>query len=185
MLGVDSFAGAVPMASLTFSDWLGLSSIVIAVVGFGVALYQIRLAKQEIRRGVSAAEAARDAVQRTERLVVLIELLAAIPQMQRLERDLNDAVRDQRQDAVERHLQDWRVLAAETRGMLTEQTYATQGLESRLQESATAAAQAVDLLGEQDVASATKRAITVIAGACEEAGVLMGQLKAHPGAQQQ
>jgi hypothetical protein len=169
-------------ASLTLSDWLGVGGILIAVTGFGVALYQIRLAKQEISRGVTAAEAARDAVGRTERLVILIELLHAIPRMQRLERDLNAAVREAKTDAAVQHLQDWRVLAAETRGMLVEQDYDTQSLQSRLGESATAAAQAIDLMETtQDLTGATKRAATVISGACEEAGVLMGQLKARPG----
>ena len=161
---------------------LGLAGLVVGVVGFAIALYQLRLAKIEIQRGVTAAEAARDAIIRTERLVVLIQLLTVIPQLQRLERDLNVAIRDENREAVINHLQDWRVLAAETRGMLGEQDYQTHGLESRLHESSTAAAQAVDQLDQGEIIAATKRVVTIISGTTEEAGLLMGRLRAHPGA---
>jgi hypothetical protein len=168
-------------AGLVLGDWLGFAGLAIGVVGFALAFVQLRLARTEISKGVTAAEAARDAIVATERQAVLIELLTSIPRMQRLERDLGSAVRDEIRDAVAQHLQDWRVLAAEMRGMIGEQTYATQSLESRLHESATAAAQALDLLDDNDMTVATKRVITAISGACEEAGVLMGQLRSHPG----
>lgn len=163
-----------PLSALLLADFLGIAALVVAVLGFVIAIHQIR-------KAVGASEAARDATVDTEHLLGVIELLGAIPQMQRLARDLNVSVKARQPDAVTNHLEDWCVLAASTRGMLREQPFHTEGLESRLAESTNAAAAAIDSLSASALASDTKRSITVIAGACEEAGVLLGQLKAHPG----
>ncbi len=172
---------AFELAALTTSDWLGLAGLVLAVGGLGFAIHQVRLARQEIRKSVTAAEAARDAITATERQTGLIELLRVIPRLQRLERDINLAVHDSNRTALANHLQDWRVLAAETRGILGEQGYGSEGLASWLRESSSASAQAIEALERDPIGPTTKRVLTVIAGACEEAGVLMGQLKSHPG----
>ncbi len=81
------------------------------------------------------------------------------------------------------HLFDWRSLAPQASGALNADSALTQDLRSRLNESATCAAQAISDLSEEkpDVPADTKRALTVIAGACEQAGQLLGQLKAQPG----
>jgi hypothetical protein len=155
--------------------------ILVGVVGFGLAIYQITLAKREIQKGVSVAEATQRAVGERERLGAIIELMGTIPQLQRLERDLNVAVQGGNKDAVLNQLHDWRKLVTETRGLIAEQALDTDSLESRLQESSNAAAQTIGELADGDLRSETKWIITKVAAVSEEAGVLMGKLRAHPG----
>lgn len=166
---------------MTTGDFLGAIGVLVGIIGFAAAIYQIVLAKREIIRGVSIAEATKEAVGQREHLGAVIELMTAIPQLQRLERDLAVSVRDGNQEAVANQLQDWRKLVAEMRGLIAEQGFDTTSLESRLQESSSASAQAISLLDSSDLKTATKWVLTQISSTSEEAGFLMGKLRAHPG----
>lgn len=165
---------------MSFGDVLGLAGVVVGIVGFGLAIWQIVLAKRAIDRAITVATAIRDAVGHAEGLAAAFELMRTVPRLQAIERDLSVAAHDDNKAAASNHLQDWRNLAAETRGLLREQTYETAGLEGRLQESCTLAAEAMRNMPGVDVAGATKSAMTTIAAATEEAAVLMGQIRAHP-----
>lgn len=166
---------------LSTDQILALAGIALGVIGFGVAIYQLILTKREIERGISVAEATQRAVGQREQLGAVIELMTTIPQLQRLERDLGVSVQAGNATAVVNQLQDWRKLVTETRGLIAQQSFDTSSLESRLQESSTAAAQTISQLDPDDLRNGTKWIQTQMAGVSEEAGVLMGKLRAHPG----
>ena len=159
---------------------LEVIEIGVGAVGFGIAIWQIVLARRQITRAADAAEAARDAVGRSESLMALLELVAAIPRMRRIERNLVISARAGNREAAEDQLHDWRTLVAETSGVLKAQEYDTLALETKLEHSSSSAAQAISLLQDQDVAAATKTVMTAIAAATDEAASLVGQLRAHP-----
>lgn len=165
---------------MSFADILGIAGLVVGIAGFGVTIYQVVEARKAAQDAVGIARATQQAVERTERLRALLELMAVVPNMQRFERDLGQAVRNKNRTAVENHLQDWRNLAAETRGLLEKQTFDSSSFEARLHESSSAAAQAISLLDTSDIATATKWVITMISSTTEEAAAVMGRLKAHP-----
>jgi hypothetical protein len=155
--------------------------ILVGIIGFGIAIYQLILTKREIQRGISVAEATQRAVGQREQLGAVIELMTTIPQLQRLERDLGVSVQAGNVTAVINQLQDWRKLVTETRGLIAQQAFDTSSFESRLQESSAAAAQTIAQLDPEDLGNGTKWIFTQMAGVSEEAGVLMGKLRAHPG----
>jgi hypothetical protein len=166
---------------LTADQTFAILGILVGVVGFGLAIYQLVLTKREIKRGISIAEATQEAVGQREQLGAVIELMATIPQIQRLERDLGVSVQAGNATAVVNQLQDWRKLVTETRGLIAQQNFDTSILESRLQESSNAAAQTIAQLDPDDLGNGTKWIFTQMAGVSDEAGVLMGKLRAHPG----
>lgn len=166
---------------VSFGDWLGIAGLAVAAIGIPFAGYQLWLQRKEVAKTLSAAEAAKEAIVSTEAQAALIELLQVLPRMQRLERDITLAIAGGSPSAVRNHLQDWRVLAAETRGVLAEQTGDTQELQSWLARSGPACAAAIEALDRDDLIPATKGVITIISTACELAGLLLGRLKSRPG----
>jgi hypothetical protein len=166
---------------MSLGEILGLTA---GTAGFALAIWQILIVKAQIKKAVTVAEATQQAVGDTERLNALIELIRVIPQMQRLERDVTLAIKTGKKDTITSHLQNWRGLAAEMRGLIQEQDFESSSLESRLHESSNSAAQAIERLdGAEDVTAATKFVLTAIAATTEDASVLMGRLKARPGVQ--
>jgi hypothetical protein len=69
------------VGSLTRSDWLSITGILVSVLGFGVGLYQLR-------KTAKAAEAARDAVSSGSR----IHLLFLLSQFHSFESELDSAI---------------------------------------------------------------------------------------------
>lgn len=158
-----------------------IAGVAIGLVGFAVAIWQIVLVKKQVKDAVDIAKATQDAIGNTERLNAVIELMRVIPQMQDLEREVAAAVRANEKEAVVGHLQRWRAIAGEARGLIQEQDFESQTLEARLQESSHSAAQAIDRIDDTDDAVAvTKSVLTTIAATMEDASVLMGKLKARP-----
>lgn len=159
---------------------LALIGIVLTLVGFGTALYQIRIANGQIRRAVTAAKAAERAVSQTERLRAVIDLSRTAPELQRIERNLAIAVRDGQRESAENQLQDWRAAAADMRGLLQGHDFGSGGLQNRLHEASMSAMQTVSLLDNTDLTSATKTVVTLIATATDEAATLVGRLRSTP-----
>lgn len=166
---------------MSLGEALGLG---VGVIGFGLAIWQILIVRKQVGDAVSVANATHEAIGGTERLNALIELMRVIPQMQRLDRDVILAVKSKDKDAITSHLQTWRALAAETRGLLMEHDFESTSIEAKLHESSNYAAQAIDRLeGDEDAVSATKFVLTSITSTTEDAAVLMGRLRARPGIQ--
>lgn len=91
--------------------WLAVLGIVLTVVGFAVAIQQIRKTKK-------AAEAAAAAVTVGTVRIRYNQLLILAPQMQNLEGELDNAVKQEDAYAAERVLLRWRQLATTAHGVL-------------------------------------------------------------------
>lgn len=137
--------------------WTGVAQTVIALFGFGIAIY-------ELRRTRGAAEATR--------ALVLIE------SMRRAERDLDESLPKNRRQAVQA-LNDWRSFASEAHGVLSRMK-APNNLLATLEESRQIAAEAKGfLLGDArtSVANATHKARVRIAQVCDDVSQFVGDLR--------
>src|SRR5256885_1373697 len=106
---------------MSTADVTGLVALVVSLVGVtatGVGLY---LARNQLHRAVTAAEAASTATARTERLSLTIALMEEIPNLGAFSDDLSDLYlsEDNRADA-DRILTRWVQKADQIRGMLDE-----------------------------------------------------------------
>ncbi|MFD4725006.1 hypothetical protein ACFWNW_07960 [Streptomyces seoulensis] len=145
-----------------------VTSIPFAVVGFGVTIWQSRQAK-------NAAEAARDAAREATDNISRASLLVLIPQMHRVEEELERAVRDKSVDLALSWLSTWRWQAGQARGFLSSSTADEVEVLSALQASVTAArsskAKLIDSQGV-DIVAATKQALSAIGKVTGELGAL-------------
>jgi hypothetical protein len=107
------------------SDVLGLLSIVVSVVGFGIAAWQLT-------RTANATIATRDAVRKSGRTQVLFLL----PQFRLLETELDYAIDAGRNDLAARVLTSYSHLANEVAGLLEAQQLAESSALISLRESA-------------------------------------------------
>lgn len=140
----------------------------------------------QLLRTQGSVKAARAAIDRTEKHLALNQVLVLLPQLQKLEGDLDVAVSAGAREAVIRHLVEWRRLASEVAGLIEAQAYADPTRVDQLQASAvTAAVTKSQLTGTaRDIVSGTKTVRAEIATACEYAGTLSGRLRAYSGAKQ-
>lgn len=97
----------------TVADWASIAGI------FGLAATFVQLLRTK-----SAVSAAQRAISRTEAHLAMNQTLILLPQLQKLEDDLDAAVDGGHQDAALRHLGQWRSVAMEIYGLIKEQPYA-------------------------------------------------------------
>ena len=57
------------MQELTFSDWLGLAGIIVSLLGFGVAIWQLWKVKTAAESARDAAQSAKDGIRRLDSIV--------------------------------------------------------------------------------------------------------------------
>ncbi|WP_344398321.1 hypothetical protein [Actinomadura alba] len=88
-----------------------LTSIPFALIGFGVTFWQLSKTKK-------AAESARDAAKIAQGEMSRASLLTLIPQLQRVEEELERAVRLNSSELVISWLANWRWQAGQVRGLL-------------------------------------------------------------------
>lgn len=72
---------------LTLSDWLGIAGLVVSVVGFAVAIWQLV-------RTANASVATKKAIEATARRMSVNHLLVLLPQLRMIEHDLDAAMAD-------------------------------------------------------------------------------------------
>jgi hypothetical protein len=65
-------------------EWIALAELVVAIVGFGLAIWQLR-------RSADASVATKEAIERTARRMSLNHLLVLLPQLRSIEGDLDAA----------------------------------------------------------------------------------------------
>jgi hypothetical protein len=135
----------------------------------------------QVLRTKKAVVAAQEAIERTENHLALNQVLVLLPQIQKLEDDLDAAVNGGSREAVLRHLGQWRMLAMEAYGLIHQQDYADDAHAEQLRQSAISAAAAKSqLVGTQkDLVAATRSVRREIATASEYAGTLSGSLKTY------
>ncbi|MFE6409034.1 hypothetical protein ACFVOR_19145 [Streptomyces sp. NPDC057837] len=145
-----------------------MTSIPIATVGFVLTYRQARKAKD-------AAEAAEEATTRSTENISRASLLVLIPQMQRVEEELEQAVREKSIDLTISWLSTWRWQAGQARGFLNTSNADELQLLDDLQTSVTAARNAKSRLietGAPDVVKSTKQALQAIGRVTGELGSL-------------
>lgn len=113
-------------------DWLSLAGLVVTLVGFGIAIWQLI-------RTANAAEATKRAIERTEKRMALNHLLVLLPQFRLIENDLDSAAQDDDRPLARRSLVAYAHFAAEVATILQGQDKVDQTLVIDLQTSATQA----------------------------------------------
>ncbi|WP_326561968.1 hypothetical protein [Micromonospora sp. NBC_01796] len=141
-----------------------LSALPIAAVGFGLTLWQLRKTRK-------AAEAARDAAHTAQAAISRSNVLVLIPQLQRIEEELERAVLSKSKTLVRSHLQSWRWQAGQMKGLLKAGSLGTDELLIDIQDSISGASEAASQLlstGDLDLADVTKVARSSMARATNE-----------------
>lgn len=156
----------------TVAEW----SSIVSLLGVGVAIWQV----VRTRNAVTAAQAA---IERTERHLAVNQLLVLIPQLQRLEPELNISLTAKVREPIIRHLAEWRRLAGDVYGLAKDEEYSDDQLLDLLQQSAASAATAKRriLKGDSDLLRSCGPALRDIDAACEALAQLSGQLKRYSG----
>jgi hypothetical protein len=117
------------------------SALPLQLIGFGLAIWQIRKALVEARQAKTAAESARDAAKATQESIANNNLLILLPQCQRAESDLEWAIRRGDPDLVIHYLGVWRWQAGQLRSLLAGTNSPETELLSELQNSIAICAQ--------------------------------------------
>jgi hypothetical protein len=147
-------------------DWLSL-------VGLAIVIWQIW-------RTGRIANATKVAVEEATKRVGIYNVLLIIPELSRLEKEIEDAVQADQGTTLRRLLKDWRELATDFRGSLTNESISSPTLEHQIRESVTLA-----MIAKQTTMSAagpnlfqsTKKVRRSIEEVCVEARLLAAQLR--------
>lgn len=115
-------------------DWIGLAGLIVSVVGFVIAIWQLV-------RTANAAKATKDAVERAENRMAINHLLVLLPQFQLIESDLDIAAQYNDRGLARRSLVAYAHFAAEVATILQGQGKSDQTLITDLRTSATQASQ--------------------------------------------
>ena len=131
-------------------DWIGLAGLVVSVVGFVIAIWQLI-------RTANATEATRRAVERTEKRMAINHLLVLLPQFRLIENDLDAAAQEDDRGLARRSLVAYAHFAAEVAAILQNREKVDQTLVTDLRVSATQASQAKAALIDSSSAKNTKQ----------------------------
>lgn len=143
-------------------DWWdvlnGVLAIPLQILGFSLAIWQIR-------KAVNSAEAAETASKRAESQIAGNMLLVILPQLNQTENNLEWAVSRSDRSAIIHYLGSWRWQAGQLRGHLARQGDSTDNLLTQIQSSIAVAADTKLALQDEatDVSKRTKAALKAIA----------------------
>ncbi|WP_144022614.1 hypothetical protein [Asanoa hainanensis] len=134
------------------------------VTGFIITFVQLRKTRNEAAAARQASELSQEAISRSG-------LLALVPQLERVEDELADAIRANDRARALGHLLTWRRKASQLRGLLDVTSLGKEKLLVSIQESVTLAAESRTLmLGEDevDMLAVLKDALTSISAVTDE-----------------
>jgi len=97
---------------MDFNEWLGVSGLILTVIGFLFTFEQLRRTKR-------VAKATQDTVYRATDRVRYNQLLVLLPQLQNLEPELDNAVTDDNGSMAARTLVRWNQLGSQVEGILS------------------------------------------------------------------
>jgi hypothetical protein len=141
-------------------DWLSLAGLLVSVVGFGFAIWQLI-------RTANASIATKIAVERTEKRMALNHLLVLLPQFRLLENDLDHAAQEDDRPLARRTLVSYAHFASEVASILQGQDNVDQSLIRELHSTARDASRAkgalIDAPIDADIRLLTKDAREAIA----------------------
>jgi hypothetical protein len=154
----------------------------LAIVSFGLTILGFIIAIWQIRKSIRASEAAARAVRATANRLASNQLLLLIPQLELLDFELDIAIRTNDRESVERTLVRWRYLSSKVRGVLLSVNSDPMIVEL-LQKSAGLATITKSALQEQakPLPAATKRVTAAISEVCDEITALSARLSTEPG----
>jgi len=153
---------------MSLGDWLGLGQLVVAVLGFSFAIWQLKGTRQ--------------AVERTEDRLKVNDLLYELPQLHRLERDLDESVRRGDIDDTIRALNDWRAQASRV-GAYIRRVPGSDDLVSELHSSIAHAGQAKNALvnGKTNALAVTTETRASIEKVCRDIPSVAAELRSRIG----
>jgi hypothetical protein len=178
---VVAFFGSFAGLGWTLPDWLTVVGFPLAISAFAVGWQQLREAKRQSVAAAVAAQAAKTAIERTERHLADNHLLILVPELQLLRRDLDDAILGGRQQETIRYLGDWLSVASDVQAILQRRgASAPQQLIDDLQRSAKLTGDAKDNLisREQTPEEATRAVRPLITEICASSMRIIGEMKA-------
>jgi hypothetical protein len=150
-------------------DWIGLAGLVVSVVGFAIAIWQlVRTAK--------AAEATQVAVERAENRMALNHLLVLLPQFRLIENDLDAAAQEDDRGLARRSLVAYAHFAAEVAAILEGQSKYDNTLVVDLRGSASQASQAKAALIDTPSGKSTKQITKEVRARLSDLSVHLGTL---------
>ncbi|MFC0527228.1 hypothetical protein [Phytohabitans kaempferiae] len=156
---------------MDFFDVAGRIADVTAVPGLVTGFV---ITYRQLRKTRTAADAARDAAHNAQASIGRSNLLVLIPQLQRVEEELDRAVRQGVEEVVVSALQGWRWQAGQVRGLLEAGRLGNQSLLTDIQHSVTAAAVAQHNLHgpSKNLVSTTHKVRQAIAKVTNELGAV-------------
>jgi hypothetical protein len=131
-------------------DWIVLAGLIVSVIGFTFAIWQLT-------RTAKAAEAAQAAIERAEQKMALNHLLVLLPQFRLIENDLDAAAQEDDRGLARRSLVAYAHFAAEVAAILQGQEKVDQTLVTDLRNSASQASQAKAALIDTPSGKSTKQ----------------------------
>lgn len=155
------------------TDWIGYGGILVSGVGLGFTYFQAR-------RAANAAASAERAARRTSRALAVAQMLSAIPELSRIDANLDVAVQDENRGATLDALREWRSKAGDLRGLImAASTDEHVRIGTEIQKSIGAANQAKIALQDEGghPLRSTKQCRLAMATVLESVSVLAGQLK--------
>ena len=135
---------------MSAGDWIGVAGLVVSVVGFVIAIWQLV-------RTANATKATKEAVERSEKRMAINHLLVLLPQFRLIENDLDVAAQDDDKGLARRSLVAYAHFAAEVATILQNQDRVDQTLITDLRTSATQASQAKATLIDSPSGKNTKQ----------------------------
>jgi hypothetical protein len=154
---------------VTAGDWLSLAGLVVSIVGFGIAIWQLT-------RTANASVATKAAIERTERRMALNHLLVLLPQFRILENDLDAAAQDDDRALARRSLISYSHFAAEVATILQGQDTVDGSIIVELRESARQASRAKGTLIDASLTKDTKQLTKEIRERISNLSVHIGSL---------
>jgi hypothetical protein len=162
-------AALVLAAVLIDGNWLNIAGAVATVLGLGIAVGQIRLARDQIDHAVSVAQATQEAVSVTRDKLAKALLIEVIGELKQTDRHLHAAISDEQSAGdVGQHLAAWRDGAYDAMALIDGFKGLPRGLRNSLIETGKGAAELRDSLAPDPGArrSQTAQIRAEISGAC-------------------
>jgi len=131
-------------------DWLSLAGLIVSVVGFGIAIWQLT-------RTANASIATKRAIERTEKRMALNHLLVLLPQFRLLENDLDHAAQEDDRPLARRTLVAYAQFASEVAAILQGQDNVDQSLITELRSTARDASRAKGALIDAPIGADTRQ----------------------------
>lgn len=151
---------------MSIGDW-------VSVVGLIIVIWQIW-------RTGKIASSTRQAVEDATRRVGIYNVLLIVPELSRLEREIEDAARGDEESALRRLLKEWREMGTELRGVLSNEQVGNPEIDQTIRNSvalAMAAKQAIMNNAGTDLLQATKKVRVSIEEVCVEMRMLAAQIR--------